>query len=232
MSPQISSSYCAIMWTAALLLGTASMAWHGSSLQLRHVPLPLVAYRSPSYARWHGALPHGALRAPPAIMAGFGAPAGPKKSKGGKSKPAKGKGSAAKPEGLNAKRQWEIFRELRDKSDQCLTSSVYARLPEEKWLNVGGVIVEAPGSRIEGVAMHKRLILEHASRLHLKLAMKPKEIEIGFSDTSVESLPSDDARIEPLTKCAVPATLVAGFQGLPDQKSGMYILGTQIRAAK
>ena len=167
------------------------------------------------------------VRMQPPAMAGFGAPAGPSK----KSK-AKGKSTAAKPEGLSAKRQWEIFRELRDRSDQVVTTSIYARLPSEKWLNVGGAIVESPGTRIQAVAKHKKLILEHAARLHLKLAMRSRDIEVGFSDTSVESLSADDARIEPLAKCAIPADLVAGFQGLPDQKSGMYILGAQIQAAK
>ena len=193
------------MWTALLMAGGMAP----TSLVLWHLPQNAMV-----------------LRAQPPTMAGFGAPSGPKKGK------AKGKAAAAKPEGLNAKRQWEIFRELRDRSDQVVTTSIYARLPSEKWLSVGGVIVEAPGTRIQAVAKHKKLILEHAARLHLKLAMRPRDIEVGFSDTSVESLSADDARIEPLSKCSIPADLVAGFQGLPDQKSGMYILGTQIRAAK
>ena len=188
---------------------------------------------SSTLSAWQGAL--AALeRAPaPVAMAGFGAPSGSRPAKGGKA--AKGKRAlkaAAKPDGgdLSAKRQWEIFRELRDKSDQVLTTSVYARLPDEKWLNVGGCIVESPGTRVEAVAKHRRLILEHAARLHLKLAVKPRDIEISFSDTSVQSLSADDARIEPLAKCVVPPDLVAGFQGLPDTKSGMYIAGAHNRA--
>ena len=176
-------------------------------------------------------LPHGAVpRVVPPTMAGFGAPSsGPKR----KAKAAKGKASSAKPEsGLTAKQSWETFRELRDRSDQVATSSVYARLPDEKWLNVGGVIVESPGTRLEAVAKHKRLILDHAARLHLKLATKPRDIQIGYSDTSVESLSSGDDRIAPLAKCTVPPNLVAGFQGLPDTKSGMYIVGAHNRAVK
>eukprot|EP00322_Chrysochromulina_rotalis_P025056 CAMPEP_0115883526 /NCGR_PEP_ID=MMETSP0287-20121206/29611_1 /TAXON_ID=412157 /ORGANISM="Chrysochromulina rotalis, Strain UIO044" /LENGTH=169 /DNA_ID=CAMNT_0003339729 /DNA_START=122 /DNA_END=631 /DNA_ORIENTATION=- len=165
-------------------------------------------------------------------MAGFGA-ASKATKKGKTGKGANGKTSHAKSEtGLNAKRQWEIFRDLRDRSDQIQTSSVYARLPGEKWLNVGGVIVKSPGTRVEAVAKHRRLILEHAARLHLKLAMKPQGIEIGYSDTSVQSMTSDDVRVELLAKCAVPSTLVAGFQGLPDKQSGMYIVGAHNRATK
>ena len=62
---------------------------------------------------------------------------------------------------------------------------VFARLPEEgeKWLNVGGVIVEAPGSRIQAVNAHKRLILEHAARMHPKLAVRSRELVCGFIET-------------------------------------------------
>jgi hypothetical protein len=85
------------------------------------------------------------------VMAGFG---GAAKKKG---KP-KNKAKA----GLTAKQSWDVFRELRDTSDQVQTSSIYARLPDDgaKWLNVGGVIVEAPGTREQAVTLHKRLILE------------------------------------------------------------------------
>lgn len=191
--------------------------------------MALLLAASTAVAAWQGALPYGAaVRAmqPPA-MAGFGKPAAKRK---GATKASKGKASAEN--GLNAKQQWDVFRKLRDSSDQVQTTSVYARLPGEKWLNVGGVIVESPGTRIEAVAKHKRLILEHAARLHLKLAVRPREIEVGFSEASVESLSSDDARIERLAQCAVPSNLVAGFQGLPDTKSGMYIVGAHNRAVK
>ena len=109
---------------------------------------------------WHGALPHSivARAATPMAMAGFGAPSGSKPGKRKASgKAAKGKKSAVATEngGLSAKRQWEIFRELRDKSDQVLTTSVYARLPDDpKWLNVGGCIVESPGTRIEACLLY------------------------------------------------------------------------------
>ena len=74
----------------------------------------------------------------------------------------KGKPKNKAKAGLTAKQSWDVFRELRDTSDQVQTSSIYARLPDDgaKWLNVGGVIVEAPGTREQAVTLHKRLILE------------------------------------------------------------------------
>ena len=77
----------------------------------------------------------------------------------------------AKPAGVTAKQQWDLFCDLRS-SDQVLTAGVYARLPDEgaEWLDVGAVIVEAPGTRAQAAMLNKRLILEHAARLYPKLA--------------------------------------------------------------
>ena len=151
------------------------------------------------------------------MMAGFGGSV----SKGSKKNSAKKSAS-----GLSAKQSWELFRELR-KSDQVLTTTVFARLPEEgeKWLNVGGVIVEAPGSRIEGVNVNKRLILEHAARLHPKLAVRSRELLCGFIETG--EAPGEVVQLE---RCPAPAGLRAGFQGLPDKKSGMYMIQSGIKS--
>ena len=142
-------------------------------------------------------------------MAGFGAS---KKAK----KPAK-----KAPAGPTAKQSWEVFRELRSSSDNVQTTTVFARLPDddEKWLNVGGVIVEAPGTRIQAVNAQKRLILEHAARMHPKLAVRSRELVCGFIETG-----EAPGEVVPLEKCQVPPELVCGFQGLPDIKSGMYII--------
>ena len=142
---------------------------------------------------------------------------------GGKKKATKKKAAKAPkkaPSGVTAKQSWERFRELRS-SDNVLTTTVFARLPEEgeKWLNVGGVIVEAPGSRIQAVNAHKRLILEHAARMHPKLAVRSRELVCGFIETG-----EAPGEVVPLEKCPVPPDLRAGFQGLPHVPSGMYII--------
>ena len=145
------------------------------------------------------------------MMAGFGGGASKKKSKKVK----------AKPSGVSAKQSWELFRELRS-SDQVLTSTVFAKLPDEdaKWLNVGGVIVEAPGSRAQAVTLNKRLILEHAARIHPNLALRSRELVCGYIETG-----EAPGEVVPLERCEVPSDLRAGFQGLPDIKSGMYMIG-------
>ena len=156
-----------------------------------------------------------AVRATSIAMAGFGGSAKGKGSKKAKSK--------AKPAGVTVKQQWAIFRELRS-SDKVLTTSVYARLPEDdaKWMNVGGVIVEAPGSRQQAVFFQKRLILEHAALLHPTLAARSRELICGYSETGAETEKVE--AVVPLEKCDVPEGLRAGFQGLPDPKSGAYVL--------
>jgi len=151
-------------------------------------------------------------RAPSIAMAGFGAA-----SKGGGKKSR----AKAKPSGVTAKQSWELFRELRS-SDKVQTTTVFAKLPEvdAKWLNVGGVIVEAPGTRVQGVNFNKRLILEHAARLHPPLALRSRELVCGFIETG-----EAPGEVVPLEKCQVSPELRAGFQGLPDVKSGMYMIG-------
>ena len=146
-----------------------------------------------------------------AVMAGFGA---------GRKKATKAKAPKKAPSGVTAKQSWELFRELRS-SDNVLTTSVFARLPEEgeKWLNVGGVIVEAPGSRTQAVNAHKRLILEHAARMHPKLALRSRELVCGFIEAG-----EAPGEVVPLERCPVPPDLRAGFQGLPHVPSGMYII--------
>ena len=145
------------------------------------------------------------------IMAGFG----------GGSSAGKKKAAKKKPSGVTAQQSWETFRTLRS-SDQVLTTTVFARLPDDdaKWLNVGGVIVEAPGTRAEAVNSNKRLILEHAARLHPKLAVRSRELVCGYIQTG-----EAPGEVVPLEKCSVSKSLRAGFQGLPDVKSGMYMIG-------
>ena len=164
------------------------------------------------------------VNAPRAIplMAGFG---------GAAKKPGKAKKSKEKPSGVTAKASWELFRELRS-GDNVLTTSVFARLPDEgaKWMNVGGVIVQEPGTRLQAVNGQKRLILEHAARLHPKFALRSRELLCGYSDTTDGIYRGAD--VITLDKCAVPPDVRHGFQGLPHVESGMYIVQGRPRSAK
>ena len=161
----------------------------------------------------------GVVHASPVVMAGFG---GGGKGKGGAAGGKKRK-TKKQPSGVTLKQQWQIFRELRS-ADNVLTTSVYAKLPEDdaKWMNVGGVIVEAPGSRQQAVFLQKRLILEHAALLHPTLAPRARELICGYSTTGAET--EQVEAVVPLEKTDVPDGLRAGFQGLPDPKSGAFIL--------
>jgi hypothetical protein len=148
------------------------------------------------------------------MMAGFG---------GGSSKAKKPK---SKPTGVTAKQSWTLFRELRS-ADNVQVTTVFAKLPDNdaKWLNVGGVIVQAPGTRVQAVNSNKRLILEHAARLHPSLALRSRDLVCGYIETG-----EAPGEVVPLERCAVDPDLRAGFQGLPDVKSGMYMLPSGVKA--
>ena len=150
-------------------------------------------------------------------MAGFGS-AAPKK--------AKSKAGKASKKGLDPMKQWSIYSELR-KLDDVTTTSVYARLPGEgeKWKEVGGCVVQLPGTRQQGVMLHKRLILEHAARLSPSHALRSRELLCGYTDLP-GSMQSTEADIVTLEKCDVPPELRAGFCGLPDTKTNMYATKT------
>eukprot|EP00900_Chrysochromulina_parva_P023994 jgi/Chrpa1/6228/Chrysochromulina_OHIO_Genome00019351-RA len=152
------------------------------------------------------------------IMGGFGG--------GGSKGTQERKAKTPKPGDSTAKQSWELFRQLRD-SDKVQATTVFARLPDDdaKWLNVGGVIVEAPGNRQQAVNQNKRLILEHAARLHPRLALRSRELVCGYIETG-----EAPGEVVYLTKCDVPPELRSGFQGLPDIKSGMYMIQGGIKA--
>lgn len=152
------------------------------------------------------------------IMGGFGG--------GGSKGTQERKAKTPKPGDITAKQSWELFRQLRE-SDKVQATTVFARLPDDdaKWLNVGGVIVEAPGNRQQAVNQNKRLILEHAARLHPRLALRSRELVCGYIETG-----EAPGEVVYLTKCDVPPELRSGFQGLPDIKSGMYMIQGGIKA--
>ena len=147
--------------------------------------------------------------AAPSMMAGFGASA----STGSKTKKKKGAGGgakAAKTE-LSPKRQWDKFKDL--VSDGAERVAVYAKLPDDKWIEVGEVAVGAKGTAAQAAQFNKRLILEHAPRVHPPFGLRAKDLIAGIA--------GDDGQPEVLTRQEVPDGLKCGFEGAPDA-SGKY----------
>ena len=71
----------------------------------------------------------------------------------------------------------------------------------------------------------QRLILEHAARIHPKLALRSRELVCGFIETG-----EAPGEVVCLSKCDVPSDLRCGFQGLPDKKSGIYMIQGGVKA--
>ena len=112
------------------------------------------------------------------MMAGFGA-AAPNKSGGGKGKKTKAKAVKA-ASSLSPKKQWERFKDHRNAG--VPVTPVFARVQgsDNKWLEVGDVT--ASGCEISAaVQAQKRIILEHAVRVHPVLQPKARELECGYS---------------------------------------------------
>jgi len=143
-------------------------------------------------------------------LAGFGAAAkkGAAKPKASK----KGAKKAAPKKALSPKRQWDVYTEL--VSAGATPATVYAQLPDSKWIDCGEVAVEAPGTIAQAAQMHKRLILEHAVRCNPGLTPRKTELVCGISG-------SDDEPVA-LEKVDVPEKLRSGYKGTPDESSGYY----------
>mmetsp|Transcript_50800 Transcript_50800/g.132059 ORF Transcript_50800/g.132059 Transcript_50800/m.132059 type:complete len:220 (+) Transcript_50800:36-695(+) len=164
------------------------------------------AFRTSSVALSHTALARsGYLR-----MAGFGVNGKSKASAGSKGKK---KGGAAKPAAapLSPKKQWDRFKVHRHYGIEATT--VYARVSgDEPWLNVGDITVNANCDVAGAVQLQKRLILEHAVKVHPQLLPKARELEAGFD--TVEG-------IRMLSKTTPIDAADAGFVGRADA-SGRY----------
>lgn len=145
----------------------------------------------------------GGLRtAQPQMMAGFGA------SKKGSGAGAKTKSTA--PVALSPKKQWGRFKEHRAQGIDA--TIVYARVRgSEAWYEVGEVTA-SKGPVAAGVQVQKRLILEHAVRVHPQLLAKARELECGIE---VDGATQVHARCDPI------AATNAGFVGRADS-SGRY----------
>ena len=138
-------------------------------------------------------------RCSPATMAqGFGAP-------------------PAKPKSLTEKKQWKLYQELVLKGEP--TVQVMVRMPDTaQWYGVGKVTAGGEGTIAQAVEHQKRLIMEHARRVHPKLKDFKETFDIGLqADPELEPFLHTNEQVE------VPPSLVAGFEGVPDPATGMYM---------
>ena len=130
-----------------------------------------------------------ATRCSPAAMAqGFGAP-------------------SAKPKGLTEKGQWKTYQALVLKGEP--TVSVMVRIPDKKdakWYGVGRVNAGGEGTIAQAIEHQKRLIMEHARRVHAPLKGFKGAFDIGLqADPELEPFVHTNERVE------VPPTLIAGL---------------------
>lgn len=143
-----------------------------------------------------------ATRCSPASMAqGFGAP-------------------SAKRKGLTEKGQWKTYQALVLKGEP--TVSVMVRIPDKKdakWYGVGRVTAGGEGTIAQAVEHQKRLIMEHARRVHAPLKGFKGAFDIGLqADPELEPFVHTNERVE------VPPTLIAGSR-LRVETSGAQRLG-------
>lgn len=136
--------------------------------------------------------PQRVTRCSPATMAqGFGTP-------------------PAKPKGLTEKKQWKTYQELVLKGEP--TVQVMVRIPDKKdakWYGVGKVTAGGEGTIAEAVEHQKRLIMEHARRVHTPL----KEFKDTF-DIGLQADPELEPFVHTSERVVVPPTLVAGFEAM------------------
>lgn len=137
-------------------------------------------------------------------MAGFGSGAQGKAKKGAKDKTAS----------LTMRRQWDRFKELSKAA--APKTAVYARIKDDDaWVLVGTVCAAASVEAAAAVQLQKRLILEHATRVSTKLALKASSLECGLGPVG------DPAAVALLDARGLdaPAASAAGFEGEPDPSS-------------
>lgn len=112
---------------------------------------------------------------------------------------------------LSPKIQWDHFKKHRKAGIDATT--VFARIAgTEAWFEVGDVSAAPPGAVAGAVQVQKRLILEHAVRVHPQLLPKARELEAGYAV---------DGTTQPLQKVEPIDAAEAGFEGRADA-SGRY----------
>lgn len=136
-------------------------------------------------------------------MAGFGTAGAAKKGEDVAAKSTKAP--------LSPKIQWDHFKKHRKAGIDATT--VFARIAgTEAWFEVGDVSAAPPGAVAGAVQVQKRLILEHAVRVHPQLLPKARELEAGYAVGSTT---------QPLQKVEPIDAAEAGFEGRADA-SGRY----------
>ena len=112
---------------------------------------------------------------------------------------------SAKPKGLTEKGQWKTYQALVLKGEP--TVSVMVRIPDKKdakWYGVGRVNAGGEGTIAQAIEHQKRLIMEHARRVHAPLKGFKGAFDIGLqADPELEPFVHTNERVE------VPPTLVA-----------------------
>ena len=114
---------------------------------------------------------------------------------------------SAKPKGLTEKGQWKTYQALVLKGEP--TVSVMVRIPDKKgakWYGVGRVNAGGEGTIAQAIEHQKRLIMEHARRVHAPLKGFKGAFDIGLqADPELEPFVHTNERVE------VPPTLIAGL---------------------
>lgn len=150
-------------------------------------------------------------------MAGFGGAS--KKGAGKKDKP------ASKATKLSMKRQWDRHQELVGSGSP--RNLVFARIPgDEEWTPVGDVAAASGVDVAAAVQLHKRFILEHATRVSPRLALKAKSLECGFAAVGDEPSLLISKGLSP----ADPSG--AGFEGAPDPSARYAAADSNLDAVK
>jgi hypothetical protein len=119
-----------------------------------------------------------------------------------------GTAPSAKPKGLTEKGQWKTYQALVLKGEP--TVSVMVRIPDKKdakWYGVGRVAAGGEGTIAQAIEHQKRLIMEHARRVHAPLKGLKGAFDLGLqADPELEPFVHTNERVE------VPPTLVAGLE--------------------
>ena len=137
-------------------------------------------------------------------MAGFGSV-----GSGGRKKASKAKAKPTGPGVLSPKKQWDRFKEHRDAGSPKIP--VFARVCKtDTWHEVGDVTVAGGAALPAVVQLQKRLILEHAVRVHPQLLRNARELECGYGEPTM-----------PHQKTEAAEAVQGGFVGRPDA-SGRY----------
>ena len=152
-------------------------------------------------------------------MAGFGAK---QVAKGKKAK-------APKKAKLSPKAQWDKYRAmLKENSPTVAVSARVKGALGVTWHDVGFVSVRREADAQAATQFHKRLILEHALRLHPQLVADKEFLECGFGEPPV-SLEKTDAECECVegARSGVGLPYRYGADGRPENTAGSGVVDSK-----